>query len=59
METIKFQAGFFRNPKKNNYISPEIQEIYIDNQISLQLQSNPPLGPGEQGFQAPFDNFAF
>lgn len=33
--------------KKRNYHQPEIREIKLDNEISLQLESAPPTGPGE------------
>jgi hypothetical protein len=29
------------------YIAPMIEKIQLDNEISLQLQSIPPTGPGE------------
>ncbi len=32
---------------KKRYIKPRIEIIFLDNDISLQLESNPPLGPGE------------
>jgi hypothetical protein len=32
---------------KNSYTTPEIQKIGLDNDISLILQSEPPIGPGE------------
>ncbi len=31
------------------YIVPKIEVIQLDNEISLQLQSIPPEGPGESG----------
>jgi len=33
--------------KKKKYISPRIEWIPLDNHISLQLESTPPLGPDE------------
>ncbi len=33
---------------KSKYIAPEILKIYIDNDISLALESNPFAGPGEE-----------
>jgi len=33
--------------KKKKYISPRIEWIPLDNYISLQLESTPPLGPYE------------
>lgn len=32
---------------KKEYCCPEIDCITLDNNISLALESNPPLGPGE------------
>ena len=33
--------------EKKKYLTPEVECINLDNEISLQLQSTPPLGPGE------------
>ena len=33
--------------EKKKYIKPRIEWIPLDNEISLALQSNPPLGPEE------------
>ena len=45
---------------KRTYISPQIEKIKLDNDISLALESTPPLGPGETS-QAPeyFNNDPF
>jgi hypothetical protein len=32
---------------KKKYNSPGIEIIYLDNEISLQLESTPPVGPTE------------
>ncbi len=32
---------------KKKYISPSIETIHLDNEISLVLESNPPFGPDE------------
>jgi hypothetical protein len=32
---------------KKEYIAPCVELIELDNEISLALQSEPPLGPGE------------
>jgi len=32
---------------KRSYIVPTIVQIKLDNEISLALESTPPLGPGE------------
>lgn len=40
--------------EKKKYIAPLIEIIFLDNDISLQLQSEqPPLGPGETGSLSP------
>ena len=33
--------------KKQKYHTPKIERIRLDNEISLQLESDPPYGPGE------------
>ncbi|MEI8272179.1 MAG: hypothetical protein WCG08_06115 [Paludibacter sp.] len=33
--------------EKRMYLSPEIELIELDNEISLALESEPPAGPGE------------
>jgi|GEM_PF-3752407 len=33
--------------KKQQYRQPELKTILIDTEISLQLQSEPPIGPNE------------
>ena len=38
---------------KKKYIKPRIEIIYLDNEISLALESAPPPGPGEVGYNAP------
>lgn len=38
--------------EKKNYITPRIEWIPLDNEISLALQSAPPAGPDES-----FNNF--
>jgi hypothetical protein len=35
------------NKIKNTYQTPQIAEVRLDNEISLVLLSNPPLGPEE------------
>jgi len=32
---------------KKKYNSPRIEIIFLDNEISLALESSPPVGPGE------------
>lgn len=41
--------------EKKKYIKPRIELIFLDNDISLALASEPvpPAGPGELGFNAP------
>jgi hypothetical protein len=46
------------NRKKNNtqkrlYICPQINQIRLDNEISLALESTPPEGPDELGLITP------
>ena len=45
---------------KISYTTPEIQKIGLDNDISLILVSEPPLGPGEEeyGIQSAPDYFS-
>lgn len=40
------------------YSTPVIELVMLDNEISLQLESDPPIVPGEVQFQKPdfFDN---
>ena len=47
--------------EKHNYISPTIVKIKLDNEISLALESSPPLGPNETANNAPeyFNNDPF
>ena len=33
--------------EKKEYIAPRIEIIFLDNEISLALESAPPVGPGE------------
>lgn len=33
---------------KRNYMSPQVNVIDLDNQISLALESSPPIGPNEE-----------
>jgi len=42
--------------EKKKYIKPRIEIIFLDNEISLALESNPPAGPGEivNNVQSPF-----
>jgi len=41
---------------KKKYITPRIEIICLDNDISLQLESNPPGGPGETNLSPAFLN---
>jgi len=38
---------------KRAYSSPQIEQIKLDNEISLQLQSDAPVGPGESFNKTP------
>jgi len=42
--------------EKKKYITPSIEWIPLDSEISLSLESNPPAGPSEtlNSFQSPF-----
>jgi len=44
--------------EKKKYISPQIEIIFLDNEISLALESNPPIGPDETAYVTSndFDN---
>lgn len=46
---------------KRPYITPDIEMIKLDNEISLALESSPPGGPGEISLNAPeyFNNDPF
>ncbi len=35
---------------KREYVSPKLNITKLDNSISLELQSVPPVGPGEPGY---------
>lgn len=37
--------------EKRMYYSPAIEQIKLDNEISLALESSPPAGPGEASQQ--------
>ena len=41
---------------KEKYIKPRIEIIFLDNEISLALEPDPPVGPSEtlNSFQSPF-----
>ena len=41
---------------KKKYIKPRIEIIFLDNEISLALESAPPVGPNEtlNSIQSPF-----
>lgn len=41
------------NTQKGTYCTPHIKHIKLDNEISLQLESSPPIGPGEEFTRAP------
>ena len=49
------------NSAKRTYITPQIEQIKLDNEISLALESAPPSGPGESLGKAPeyFNNDPF
>ena len=37
-----------KNKQIREYVKPEIGIIKIDNEVSLSLESNPPIGPDEK-----------
>ncbi|MEI6555205.1 MAG: hypothetical protein WCL70_06425 [Paludibacter sp.] len=39
--------------KKQTYTAPLTERIELDNEIALQLESQPPKAPGEAHLQAP------
>lgn len=41
------------NINKREYVSPKLEQIQLDNEISLVLESNPPTGPNEGLNKAP------
>lgn len=43
--------------EKKKYIAPNIEIIFLDNEISLALQSAPPPGPGEANNLNPVNPF--
>ena len=49
------------NNQKRAYIVPQIEQIKLDNEISLALESAPPFAPGESISKAPeyFNNDPF
>jgi hypothetical protein len=49
------------NSAKKTYRAPQIEQIKLDNEISLVMESSPPTGPGESLGKAPeyFNNDPF
>ncbi|MEI6555209.1 MAG: hypothetical protein WCL70_06445 [Paludibacter sp.] len=47
--------------QKQMYSTPQIERIELDNEIALQLESQPPKAPGEAHLNAPeyFNNDPF
>ena len=41
------------NTENNQYLAPQVERIQLDNEISLQLESQPPKAPGEAKLNAP------
>lgn len=39
--------------ERTNYLAPQIKRIRLDNEISLALESNPPIGPEEGYLKVP------
>lgn len=44
--------------QKKSYITPQFTLIVLDNEISLQLESAPPVGPNEVRFNQPESNMS-
>lgn len=44
-----------KNTPKRMYLSPSISSIKLDNEISLALESEPPVGPYESNSNASSD----
>lgn len=46
---------------KKQYCTPQIERVILDNEISLALQSSPPIGPDETHLMQPdyFNNDPF
>lgn len=42
-----------QNLNKKEYVSPVIEQVKFDNEISLVLESSPPAGPEEGYLKAP------
>ena len=38
------------NTEKKTYSIPQIEQIKLDNEVSLALESDPPTGPGEGAY---------
>jgi len=49
------------NTSKQTYVIPQLERIELDNEIALQLESQPPKAPGEANLQSPeyFNNDPF
>ena len=50
-----------QNREKRLYTAPLIEQIKLDNEISLALESSPPIGPEETSLMSPeyFNNDPF
>jgi hypothetical protein len=50
-----------QHTEKRTYIAPQLEEVELDNEISLILESDPPFGPNEVVKNAPehFNNDPF
>lgn len=47
LKKTKLKSSNMNTTDKQKYNIPQIERIVLDNEISLQLESNPPLGPEE------------
>ena len=59
--TLNHMKTQMENNQKRAYIAPQIEQIKLDNEISLALESEPPVVPGESISKAPeyFNNDPF
>ena len=60
LEIAKIKSTIMKT-KEQTYITPQVERIELDNEITLQLESTPPKAPGEAHIQAPeyFNNDPF
>ncbi len=49
--SISSEICIIKRKMKKTYFTPEVVKIVLDNEISLVLATNPPIGPGEESQQ--------